>query len=174
MAGLWQLILEPGEVGGVASRPGLYFDLLGHTVRGPDVVAFLAEVHRRLAPLGDGGVDRGEMPPEPAEWLHAPNRASRPHTRRLIGNVIRPGRSMNRRLQQWKPALSLGSERVQKAAARSLEVLIVSPIFTSSCIDGFAEYVGTHQSTSQARYSLRTIRTALASLFGRANRYRPG
>jgi len=35
----------------VAARPGLYFDLLGHHVRGPDVVAFLAEVHRRLGPL---------------------------------------------------------------------------------------------------------------------------
>src|SRR5215204_3123932 len=27
----------------VAGRPGLYFDLLGHNVRGPDVVAFLAD-----------------------------------------------------------------------------------------------------------------------------------
>lgn len=35
----------------VAARPGLYFDLLGHNVRGPDVVTFLAEVHRRLGPL---------------------------------------------------------------------------------------------------------------------------
>ena len=32
----------------VAGRPGLYFDLLGHNIRGPDVVAFLAELHRRL------------------------------------------------------------------------------------------------------------------------------
>jgi transposase len=32
----------------VAARPGLYFDLLDHNVRGPDVVAFLAELHRRL------------------------------------------------------------------------------------------------------------------------------
>jgi transposase len=32
----------------VAGRPGLYFDLLDHNIRGPDVVAFLAEVHRRL------------------------------------------------------------------------------------------------------------------------------
>src|SRR5215207_3109309 len=35
----------------VAGRPGLYFDLLGHNVRGPDVVAFLADLHRRLGPL---------------------------------------------------------------------------------------------------------------------------
>jgi transposase len=35
----------------VAGRPGLYFDLLDHNVRGPDVVAFLAELHRRLGPL---------------------------------------------------------------------------------------------------------------------------
>lgn len=32
----------------VAARPGLYFDLLDHNVRGPDVVTFLAELHRRL------------------------------------------------------------------------------------------------------------------------------
>jgi transposase len=32
----------------VAGRPGLYFDLLDHNMRGPDVVAFLAELHRRL------------------------------------------------------------------------------------------------------------------------------
>jgi transposase len=35
----------------VAARPGLYFDLLDHTVRGPDVVTFLAELHRRLGPV---------------------------------------------------------------------------------------------------------------------------
>jgi transposase len=35
----------------VAGRPGLYFDLLDHNFRGPDVVEFLAEVHRRLGPL---------------------------------------------------------------------------------------------------------------------------
>lgn len=35
----------------VAGRPGLYFDLLGHNIRGPDVVAFLAELHRRLGRL---------------------------------------------------------------------------------------------------------------------------
>ncbi len=35
----------------VAGRPGLYFDLLDHTIRGPDVVTFLAELHRRLGPL---------------------------------------------------------------------------------------------------------------------------
>jgi transposase len=35
----------------VAGRPGLYFDLLDHNVHGEDVVAFLAEVHRRLGPL---------------------------------------------------------------------------------------------------------------------------
>ncbi len=35
----------------VAGRPGLYFDLLDHNARGSDVVAFLAEVHRRLGPL---------------------------------------------------------------------------------------------------------------------------
>jgi transposase len=35
----------------VAGRPGLYFDLLDHNARGPDVVAFLAEVYRRLGPL---------------------------------------------------------------------------------------------------------------------------
>jgi transposase len=34
-----------------AGRPGLYFDLLGHNIRGPDVVAFLRELHRRLGPL---------------------------------------------------------------------------------------------------------------------------
>jgi transposase len=32
----------------VAGRPGLYFDLLGHNVRGPDVVTFLKELRRRL------------------------------------------------------------------------------------------------------------------------------
>ncbi len=31
-----------------AGRPGLYFDLLGHNIRGPSVVQFLAELHRRL------------------------------------------------------------------------------------------------------------------------------
>jgi transposase len=35
----------------VAGRPGLYFDLLDHNVRGEDVVAFLKDVHRRLGPL---------------------------------------------------------------------------------------------------------------------------
>jgi transposase len=35
----------------VAGRPGLYFDLLGHNVHGEDVVAFLADLHRRLGPL---------------------------------------------------------------------------------------------------------------------------
>jgi transposase len=35
----------------VAGRPGLYFDLKSHTIRGPDVVGFLAELHRRLGPL---------------------------------------------------------------------------------------------------------------------------
>jgi transposase len=35
----------------VAARPGLYFDLLDRNVHGEDVVAFLAEVHRRLGPL---------------------------------------------------------------------------------------------------------------------------
>jgi transposase len=35
----------------VAGRPGLYFDLLPHNVHGDDVVAFLAELHRRLGPL---------------------------------------------------------------------------------------------------------------------------
>ena len=35
----------------VAGRPGLYFDLLDHNVHGEDVVAFLADVHRRLGPL---------------------------------------------------------------------------------------------------------------------------
>lgn len=34
-----------------AGRPGLYFELLDHNVRGEDVVAFLAELHRRLGPL---------------------------------------------------------------------------------------------------------------------------
>jgi transposase len=34
-----------------AGRPGLSFDLLDHNVRGDDVAAFLAEVHRRLGPL---------------------------------------------------------------------------------------------------------------------------
>ena len=32
----------------VAGRPGLYFDLLDHNIRGPDVVQFLAELHRRV------------------------------------------------------------------------------------------------------------------------------
>jgi transposase len=32
----------------VAGRPGRYFDLLDHNVHGEDVVAFLAELHRRL------------------------------------------------------------------------------------------------------------------------------
>ena len=35
----------------VAGRPGLYFDLLDHNVRGPGVVEFLKELHRRLGPL---------------------------------------------------------------------------------------------------------------------------
>jgi transposase len=35
----------------VAGRPGLYFDLLDRPVRGPDVVGFLKELHRRLGPL---------------------------------------------------------------------------------------------------------------------------
>jgi transposase len=35
----------------VANRPGLYFELLDHTVRGPDVVAFLKVLHRRLGRL---------------------------------------------------------------------------------------------------------------------------
>jgi transposase len=35
----------------VAGRPGLYFDLLDHNIRGPDVVKFLAELHRRLGRL---------------------------------------------------------------------------------------------------------------------------
>jgi transposase len=35
----------------VAGRPGLYFDLLDHNIRGPDVVTFLAELHRRLGRL---------------------------------------------------------------------------------------------------------------------------
>jgi transposase len=35
----------------VAGRPGLYFELLDHTIRGPDVVAFVSELHRRLGPL---------------------------------------------------------------------------------------------------------------------------
>jgi hypothetical protein len=35
----------------VAGRPGLYFDLLDHNVRGDDVVTFLKDVHRRLGPL---------------------------------------------------------------------------------------------------------------------------
>jgi transposase len=35
----------------VVGRPGLYFDLLAHHVHGEDVVAFVAELHRRLGPL---------------------------------------------------------------------------------------------------------------------------
>jgi transposase len=35
----------------VAGRPGLYFDLLDHNAHGEDVVAFVAELHRRLGPL---------------------------------------------------------------------------------------------------------------------------
>jgi transposase len=35
----------------VAGRPGLYFDLLDHNVHGEDVVAFLADLHRRLGRL---------------------------------------------------------------------------------------------------------------------------
>lgn len=35
----------------VAGRPGLYFDLLDHNIRGPDVVTFLAELYRRLGRL---------------------------------------------------------------------------------------------------------------------------
>jgi transposase len=35
----------------VAGRPGLYFDLLDHNVHAEDVVAFLADLHRRLGPL---------------------------------------------------------------------------------------------------------------------------
>ena len=34
-----------------AGRPGLPFDLADHNIRGPDVVAFLAELHRRLGPV---------------------------------------------------------------------------------------------------------------------------
>jgi DDE superfamily endonuclease len=35
----------------VARRTGLYVDVLDHKVHGGDVVAFLADVHRRLGPL---------------------------------------------------------------------------------------------------------------------------
>jgi transposase len=35
----------------VAARPGLYFDLLNHNIHGEDVVAFLAELHRRVGRL---------------------------------------------------------------------------------------------------------------------------
>jgi transposase len=35
----------------VAKRPGLYFDLMDHNARGEDVVAFLADLRRRLGPL---------------------------------------------------------------------------------------------------------------------------
>ena len=35
----------------LAGRPGLYFDLLDHNIRGPDVVRFLAELYRRLGPV---------------------------------------------------------------------------------------------------------------------------
>src|SRR5436305_4274598 len=35
----------------VSGRPGLYFDLLDHNAHGEDVVAFLADLHRRLGPL---------------------------------------------------------------------------------------------------------------------------
>jgi hypothetical protein len=35
----------------VAARPGLYFEVLSHNVHGEDVVAFLADLHRRLGPL---------------------------------------------------------------------------------------------------------------------------
>jgi hypothetical protein len=35
----------------VARRPGLYFDLLDHNARAEDVVAFLADLHRRLGPM---------------------------------------------------------------------------------------------------------------------------
>jgi hypothetical protein len=38
-------------VGPVARRPGLYFDLLDHNARAEDVVAFLADLHRRLGPM---------------------------------------------------------------------------------------------------------------------------
>ena len=35
----------------VAGRPGLYFELLEHNAHGEDVIAFLAELHRRWGPL---------------------------------------------------------------------------------------------------------------------------
>lgn len=35
----------------VAGRPGLYFDLLDHNAHAGDVVAFLAELHRRVGPV---------------------------------------------------------------------------------------------------------------------------
>lgn len=35
----------------VAGRPGLYFDLLDHNAHAEDVVAFLADLHRRLGPV---------------------------------------------------------------------------------------------------------------------------
>ena len=35
----------------VAGRPGLYFDLLDHNVRGEDVAGFLKELRRRLGPV---------------------------------------------------------------------------------------------------------------------------
>jgi hypothetical protein len=35
----------------VVGRPGLYFDLLAHNIRGENVVKFVAELHRRLGPL---------------------------------------------------------------------------------------------------------------------------
>ncbi len=33
------------------ARPGLYFDVLDHNAHGEDIVAFLADLHRRLGPL---------------------------------------------------------------------------------------------------------------------------
>jgi transposase len=35
----------------VAGRPGLHFDLVDHNIHGEDVVAFVAQLHRRLGPI---------------------------------------------------------------------------------------------------------------------------
>src|SRR5262249_25656402 len=39
------------SVSPVAARPGLHFEVLSHNVHAEDVVAFLADLHRRLGPM---------------------------------------------------------------------------------------------------------------------------
>lgn len=88
-------------LGPVAARPGLHFDLLGHDVHGEDVVAPLAELHRRVGPGGErqgrtvgpggGRAGRGEVPPRPAPGVRPADRPPGCLTRGLgRGHPSRP------------------------------------------------------------------------------------